>query len=182
MIKHYSLLGVIRLGKKKYFFKLQKNLKQKYLLYHTSLLFKLVLLLNINLIVCLFKRYQILRHVGVDANMMTTNPSESFIHVVPMNMVSYKGIKELHGKFKFKYSRIIGFKPTGWSLGKKAVTKMGQHVVHAIPYSEHSSVVELREMVQWLQPKKIVPTVNGGNPHAVSVCIFSCFFCVARVY
>jgi len=39
-------------------------------------------------------------------------------------------------------------------------TKKGRTKIFSIPYSEHSSFSELRELVNTLRPRKIVPTVN----------------------
>ena len=43
----------------------------------------------------------------------------------------------------------------------------GSLILYSVPYSEHSSFPELREFVQWLQPRSIVPTVgNDRGPKA----------------
>ncbi|GLC58519.1 hypothetical protein PLESTB_001369900 [Pleodorina starrii] len=40
----------------------------------------------------------------------------------------------------------------------------GTAVVYQVPYSEHSSFGELRSFVSWLQPGRIVPSVNADGP------------------
>ena len=43
----------------------------------------------------------------------------------------------------------------------------GPLVIYGVPYSEHSSFSELREMVKLVGARQVVPTVNGGNPQRV---------------
>mmetsp|Transcript_4466 Transcript_4466/g.13544 ORF Transcript_4466/g.13544 Transcript_4466/m.13544 type:complete len:543 (-) Transcript_4466:862-2490(-) len=64
------------------------------------------------------------------------------------------------------YRRIVGFVPTGWTYDVK--DSMSKHEkgtcgLYGVPYSEHSSFVELLEWVGFLRPKKVVPTVGGGT-------------------
>jgi hypothetical protein len=50
----------------------------------------------------------------------------------------------------------------GWGFAKTGVKKRQQDgtLSYSIPYSEHSSWVELRECVRAFRPKKLIPTVN----------------------
>ena len=50
----------------------------------------------------------------------------------------------------------------GWSYQKKGLQtrREGNVTIYGIPYSEHSSFVELRDCVKRLRPKRIIPTVN----------------------
>ena len=118
---------------------------------------------------CMPDKYEVLRHIDVNQELLTLHPDESFIHVVPMRMLGYKEITALSSRMAHRFDRIVGFKPTGWSQGKKEAANYGKNTVYSIPYSEHSSVNELREFVQWLQPEEILPTVNGSSPHKIKV-------------
>ena len=55
--------------------------------------------------------------------------------------------------------------PAGWSYQKKGLQtrREGKVTIYGIPYSEHSSFAELRDCVQRLKPKRIIPTVNCPN-------------------
>lgn len=75
-------------------------------------------------------------------------------------------------KWKAKFSKLVAFKPTGWTYSGRTSNlsnikpSVGERVsIYGIPYSEHSSFTELRQSVQGWKPLKIIPTVNIGSPH-----------------
>jgi len=62
------------------------------------------------------------------------------------------------------YSGFVGFVPPGWMYEVHKYSfplrVKGCFKVHLVPYREHSSHDELREYVEFLRPKGIVPTVG----------------------
>jgi len=131
------------------------------------------------------RRYRILSALGWSAdvmNVITTRPEDSMIWVVPLGhinmkkMPSYLSVRV--GKFTREFDRVIGFRPTGWSLtaakgGNSGLVKTsarGKFAVHSVPYSEHSSFPELVDCIATLRPKRIIPTVSvSKSPQQVDL-------------
>ena len=105
-------------------------------------------------------------------SILTTNPQDTILWVVPLGhinmrkMPSYQKIR-MRG-FSRDFDRVVGFRPTGWSLSSKkkdsgsvvGTTTRGSLTVHSVPYSEHSSFPELVECLESLNPRRIIPTVS----------------------
>ena len=113
--------------------------------------------------------------------LLTTQPHETILWVVPLGHVNMKKLPS-YQKIRMRgwqrdFDRVVGFRPTGWSLhppkkttgGSKPNDKVsvvgtvaqGNHLaVHSVPYSEHSSFPELVECLECLNPRRIIPTVS----------------------
>lgn len=116
------------------------------------------------------QRYKVLSALNWtkdQSSVLTTVKTETCLWVVPLghinmkNMASYLEI----GKASNRFQKIVGFRPTGWSLsmrfnGVVNSQSSGNLTIHSVPYSEHSSFPELVDCVHCLKPKKIVPTVS----------------------
>lgn len=116
-------------------------------------------------------RYRILSQLGwpkSKMDMLTTNKDEANLWVVPLGHINFKKLgtylggstKALSSK---RYDRIVGFRPTGWSLTKSGILNSksnGIFTVHGVPYSEHSSFPELVDCLDCLKPRRIIPTVS----------------------
>eukprot|EP00536_Pseudo-nitzschia_multiseries_P010815 jgi/Psemu1/307645/fgenesh1_kg.344_\ len=88
---------------------------------------------------------------------------------------STKGLKTSHGE----YDKVVAFIPTGWAnssnwnkknaISTKKVELSSSKTLHVevrlISYSEHSTYPELVSFVQYLKPRKIVPTVYSDENH-----------------
>ena len=63
---------------------------------------------------------------------------------------------------------VVGIVPSGWMLARKGKSpysrrEKGDHTIHLVPYSEHSSFEELRQYVKFLKPVRIRPTVYSNE-------------------
>lgn len=112
--------------------------------------------------------------------MLTKNSEETILWVVPLGHISMKKLPSYTsleiGRVKRTFDRVVGFRPTGWSLrggGKSksnkengessdllTVCNRGSLTTCSVPYSEHSAFPELVDCLACLQPRIIVPTVN----------------------
>jgi DNA cross-link repair 1A protein len=106
--------------------------------------------------------------------LLTTNKEEACIWVVPLGHINMKKMPEYfptanNKPFSKAYDRIVGYRPTGWSMGTKPSATLvssrysGNLTIHGVPYSEHSSFPELVDCLECLKPQRIVPTVNASK-------------------
>uniref|UniRef100_A0A673AIY2 DNA cross-link repair 1A protein n=1 Tax=Sphaeramia orbicularis TaxID=375764 RepID=A0A673AIY2_9TELE len=101
---------------------------------------------------------------------ITTDWKAAQVHVLPMMQLSFKKLQDHLARFSGQYEKLVAFKPTGWTFSQQVDSvedilpqTSGSVSIYGIPYSEHSSFLELKRFVQWLQPLKIIPTVNNGS-------------------
>ncbi|XP_072479155.1 DNA cross-link repair 1A protein [Notamacropus eugenii] len=103
-------------------------------------------------------------------SLITTDWSSALVHLLPMMQINFKGLQNHLNKYGEKYDRILAFRPTGWTHSEKfgsladiVPQTKGNISIYGIPYSEHSSYLEMKRFVQWLKPQKIISTVNVGS-------------------
>lgn len=111
----------------------------------------------------------------------TLDPSQSDLHVIPMGMAGelwpyfqpkFRECAEYAQNLEKQYQRVVAFLPTGWAVGsnwnkKNAVSTQeieceGRSItveIRLVSYSEHSAFSELCSFVEYLRPRKVVPTV-----------------------
>jgi DNA cross-link repair 1A protein len=95
---------------------------------------------------------------------LTTKPGETNLWVVPLGHINMKKLEGYLATRTADFDRVIGFRPTGWTLSKKGssivtTNSRDRVAVHNVPYSEHSAFPELVDCLQCLKPKRIIPTV-----------------------
>ncbi|OLL24533.1 DNA cross-link repair protein pso2/snm1 [Neolecta irregularis DAH-3] len=120
-------------------------------------------------------------------NLITDNPIEASVHITTLREIRAETSLEYLEQFKPHFSRIVAFRPTGWTFTsskrraenpsvetiiEKWKTPYGigdlkpqrgssaTVTVYGVPYSEHSSFRELTCFCCSLEWGRIVPTVN----------------------
>jgi DNA cross-link repair 1A protein len=100
--------------------------------------------------------------------LLTTRKEDTNLWVVPLGHINMKKMPEYLNS-KQRYDRIIGYRPTGWSMkaspsgGIISSRSSGNLSIYGVPYSEHSAFNELLDCLQCLRPQKIIPTVNASK-------------------
>ncbi|XP_013918025.1 PREDICTED: DNA cross-link repair 1A protein [Thamnophis sirtalis] len=116
-----------------------------------------------------FKTLQCLESATINS-LISLNWDNTCIHLLPMMQINFKNLQNHLNKFSEKFDHILAFKPTGWTYSDRCCSlndiksqTRGNITIYGIPYSEHSSFLEMKQFIQWLKPQKIIPTVNVGN-------------------
>jgi len=103
--------------------------------------------------------------------MLTDDPRATNVHVVGMGALSMKSLME-HKARTGNEDRdvLLAIRPTGWAHSKTRLEELqpkwsgaARYAFLGVPYSEHSSFVELQRFVRWLKPLKVLPHVNVGD-------------------
>ncbi|XP_014815717.1 PREDICTED: DNA cross-link repair 1A protein [Calidris pugnax] len=122
-----------------------------------------------------YKTLQCLESAAVNS-LISVDWNGTLLHVLPMMQINFKGLQDHLNKFSENFDQVLAFKPTGWTFSDSCLSLLdikpqtrGKITIYGIPYSEHSSYLEMKRFVQWLKPQKIIPTVNVGDWRARSL-------------
>jgi DNA cross-link repair 1A protein len=126
-------------------------------------------------------------------SLLTDNPLEAQIHMQILFEINAETLSDYLASFKGRFSRVVGFRPTGWTYrapgGRLLDNPPVANVLHSsnwktaysvsdlvpqrgstkeascfgVPYSEHSSFRELTMFCCALRIGRIIPTVNVGS-------------------
>ncbi|KAJ7035614.1 DNA cross-link repair protein pso2/snm1 [Mycena alexandri] len=123
--------------------------------------------------------------------LLTTDPLLADVHILPLGMISLEKLEQYLMRFKGKFTKVVGFRPTGWTYrpaaGAAQSPTIASVISHAqqksftyanlrpsqssstalqlfpVPYSEHSSFFELTCFALSLQWGRMIATVNVGS-------------------
>lgn len=107
---------------------------------------------------------------------LTANPHETPLHLVSMGHIIEERLSQYLLQYS-KYTHIMGFKPTGWSMSSekgyeptvkdckvsKERSRKDAILIYSVPYSEHSSYAELQMFLNGVRAKQVINTVNFGK-------------------
>ncbi|EQL37405.1 hypothetical protein BDFG_01020 [Blastomyces dermatitidis ATCC 26199] len=127
------------------------------------------------------------------SRLLTNNPIEAQVHMQTLMEVRAETLLDYLNSLKPHFSRVVGFRPTGWNYRppagrmtdsppvssvlysdswkprfgtKDLIPQRGsnrQSTCYSVPYSEHSSFRELTMFCCALRIAKVIPTVNVGS-------------------
>ena len=103
-----------------------------------------------------------------DLKLISTRDDKTNLHVVPMGSTSFRKMAAIMKYYRSRFDSVIAFRPTGWTFSAERKTSRkttrrqhGKLVQYGLPYSEHSSLREMREFVRFISPRKIFPHVGN---------------------
>lgn len=98
---------------------------------------------------------------------LVDDQKDAKIHVLPLKNLWCRGMREYLDKVNDHFDAIVALRPSGWEYKRNkhmAPETEGNIAIYPVPYSEHSSYNDLERFIKWLRPRKIIPTVNMGDP------------------
>ncbi|TBU40981.1 DRMBL-domain-containing protein [Dichomitus squalens] len=123
--------------------------------------------------------------------LLTTDPFTAGVHLVPLAIIASDRLKTYMERWKGHWSKVIGFRPTGWTFTAPNGTDMLPSIptvisrsqsrtfthanlqparnstaalqVYGVPYSEHSSFFELTCFALSFEWTRMIATVNVGS-------------------
>ncbi|KAJ6620554.1 DNA repair metallo-beta-lactamase-domain-containing protein [Mycena sp. CBHHK59/15] len=123
--------------------------------------------------------------------LLTTDPLCADVHILPLGMISLEKLQLYLERFKGIFTKVVGFRPTGWTYSQPAGAVQSPSIAAVIaraqqktftyadlrparstraalqlfpvPYSEHSSFFELTCFALSLQWGRMIATVNVGS-------------------
>lgn len=104
------------------------------------------------------------------ASLLTDDSTSSNLHVLHMGAMNAARLSEYLKMYASQWTSLVAFRPTGWTHRGGADVELTRPAVHGcvkifgLPYSEHSSFLELECFVRSLRPTRVIPTVNVGAP------------------
>ena len=112
-----------------------------------------------------FKFYETLKTLQAP-DVFQNNDVDCRIRVEPFHKITNKFVDNLN-----ELTQTLAILPTAIYCGIEARPFETNDKVYVVPYSDHSSYVELVQFVSFLKPCKIIPVVNGSarGPFGISV-------------